>query len=73
MKAGLPQREPELLKRWDAIGLYQRLRQESQVRPKYLLHDGPPLTAIPYRPRSPRYSGDNRPPRQMAAIQLCAG
>ncbi|MFT3986326.1 isoleucine--tRNA ligase [Aestuariivirga sp.] len=42
MKAGLPQKEPELLKRWEAMGLYKRLRQESRGRPKYVLHDGPP-------------------------------
>ncbi len=42
MKAGLPQKEPELLKRWEAMGLYKRLREESKGRPKYVLHDGPP-------------------------------
>ena len=42
MKAGLPQREPELLKRWEAIDLYNTLRQQSAGRPKYVLHDGPP-------------------------------
>ena len=42
MKAGLPQREPELLKRWEEMGLYKRLREESKGRPKYVLHDGPP-------------------------------
>ena len=26
MKAGLPQREPQTLQRWDSIGLYQKLR-----------------------------------------------
>ena len=42
MKAGLPQKEPELLKRWEDMGLYKRLRAESKGRPKYVLHDGPP-------------------------------
>ena len=28
MRAGLPQKEPELLKRWASLGLYQRLREE---------------------------------------------
>ena len=42
MKAGLPQREPELLKRWDEIDLYNTLRKQSAGRPKYVLHDGPP-------------------------------
>jgi isoleucyl-tRNA synthetase len=42
MKAGLPQREPELLARWDRIGLYDRLRQAAAGREKFVLHDGPP-------------------------------
>ncbi|MWV11771.1 isoleucine--tRNA ligase [Pseudomonas sp. R-28-1W-6] len=42
MKAGLPQREPETLARWDSIGLYQKLRQLGANRPKFVLHDGPP-------------------------------
>jgi len=42
MKAGLPDLEPRLLKRWGEIGLYERLREESRGRPKFLLHDGPP-------------------------------
>ena len=42
MKAGLPEREPELLKRWGEIRLYDRLREEAMGRPKFILHDGPP-------------------------------
>ena len=42
MKAGLPELEPRLLKRWDEIGLYERLREAARGRPKFLLHDGPP-------------------------------
>jgi isoleucyl-tRNA synthetase len=42
MRAGLPQREPEILKRWEEIGLYQKLRQASAGRAKFVLHDGPP-------------------------------
>ena len=42
MKAGLPEREPELLKRWAKLGLYERLREEGKGRPKFVLHDGPP-------------------------------
>ncbi|MCA3559690.1 MAG: isoleucine--tRNA ligase [Aestuariivirga sp.] len=42
MKAGLPQKEPELLKRWEAMDLYGTLRRQSAGRPKYVLHDGPP-------------------------------
>jgi isoleucyl-tRNA synthetase len=42
MRAGLPQREPEILKNWYRIGLYERLRQLSAQRSKFVLHDGPP-------------------------------
>ena len=42
MRAGLPKKEPEILARWDRIGLYERLREAGQGRPKFVLHDGPP-------------------------------
>ena len=42
MRAGLPQREPEILKRWNEIGLYQRLREDARGRARFVLHDGPP-------------------------------
>jgi isoleucyl-tRNA synthetase len=42
MRAGLPQKEPEILARWQKLGLYERLRQNSRGRPKFILHDGPP-------------------------------
>jgi isoleucyl-tRNA synthetase len=42
MRAGLPQREPEMLKRWNQIGLYGKLREEARGRAKFVLHDGPP-------------------------------
>ncbi len=42
MRAGLPQREPEMLKRWNQIGLYEKLREEARGRAKFVLHDGPP-------------------------------
>jgi isoleucyl-tRNA synthetase len=42
MKAGLPQREPETLKYWNDIGLYQKLREIGKGRPTFILHDGPP-------------------------------
>jgi isoleucyl-tRNA synthetase len=42
MRAGLPQREPEILKTWNEIGLYGRLRKAAAGRPKFVLHDGPP-------------------------------
>ncbi len=42
MRAGLPQKEPELLARWRDRGLYTRLRESSAGRPRFVLHDGPP-------------------------------
>lgn len=42
MKANLPKREPEQLKAWEASHLYQQIRQASQGRERFVLHDGPP-------------------------------
>lgn len=42
MRAGLPEREPELLKRWAETGLDEKMRSAAQGRPKFTLHDGPP-------------------------------
>jgi len=42
MRAGLPQKEPELLARWQKLNIYQRLRANAHGRPKFVLHDGPP-------------------------------
>ena len=42
MRAGLPQKEPEILARWRREGLYAALRQSAKGRPKFVLHDGPP-------------------------------
>ncbi|PDT01851.1 isoleucine--tRNA ligase [Rhizobium chutanense] len=42
MRAGLPQKEPELVKRWQEMGLYKKLRASAAGREKFVLHDGPP-------------------------------
>jgi isoleucyl-tRNA synthetase len=42
MRAGLPQKEPEILARWQKLGLYARLRAAALGRPRFVLHDGPP-------------------------------
>ena len=42
MKAGLPNREPLILKRWQENNLYQKMRDNAQGRPTFILHDGPP-------------------------------
>ena len=41
MRAGLPQREPDWLARWERIGVYNRLRGKAG-RADFTLHDGPP-------------------------------
>ncbi len=42
MKANLPTREPEILEYWKKINLYDKLRNQSKGREKFVLHDGPP-------------------------------
>src|SRR5438309_2833112 len=42
MKANLPQAEPEMLARWEAMDIYARLRAAAHGRPLWILHDGPP-------------------------------
>ncbi|NCU12041.1 MAG: isoleucine--tRNA ligase [Sphingomonadaceae bacterium] len=42
MKAGLPQKEPGILARWNEQGLYRKLRDARAGRDKFILHDGPP-------------------------------
>ncbi|MBX5144622.1 isoleucine--tRNA ligase [Rhizobium lentis] len=42
MRAGLPQKEPELVARWQRMDLYKKLRASAAGREKFVLHDGPP-------------------------------
>ena len=42
MKAGLVQREPQTLDRWQKDEIYKLIRQKSKGRPPFILHDGPP-------------------------------
>lgn len=42
MKANLPQREPEMLKHWEQIDVYGKIRKARAGCPGYVLHDGPP-------------------------------
>ncbi|MER9017930.1 isoleucine--tRNA ligase [Mesorhizobium sp. M0898] len=42
MRAGLPEKEPLLVKRWQDMDLYRKLREDAVGREKYVLHDGPP-------------------------------
>ncbi len=47
MKANLPLREPQRLEKWEAMGLYQRIREAHKGQPIYVLHDGPPYANGP--------------------------
>jgi len=42
MKAGLPQKEPAILAKWQEGDLYQQVRAHRAGREKFILHDGPP-------------------------------
>ncbi|MFL6746791.1 MAG: isoleucine--tRNA ligase, partial [Sphingomicrobium sp.] len=42
MKAGLPQKEPAILARWQEQDLYGELRKARAGREKFIFHDGPP-------------------------------
>ncbi len=42
MRGNLARREPEWIEAWQQSGLYQRIREASKGRPKFVLHDGPP-------------------------------
>lgn len=43
MKGDLPSREPELLKRWEEMDLYDRMMERAEGRELFVLHDGPPF------------------------------
>ncbi len=42
MRGGLPKKEPEIIAKWEELGLYDRLREKGQGAEKFILHDGPP-------------------------------
>ena len=42
MRGNLPQREPETLKYWEDIDLYNRLKKKNKGKKPFILHDGPP-------------------------------
>lgn len=42
MRANLPQKEPEIQKKWDEERLYDTLMQKNDGKPLFVLHDGPP-------------------------------
>jgi len=42
MKANLPTKEPGIIEYWQKINLYEKLREKSKGKEKFILHDGPP-------------------------------
>ena len=44
MKAGLPQREPGMLQRWQEQDLYNAMLEKNAGLPPFVLHDGPPFS-----------------------------
>ncbi len=42
MRAGLPQREPLFLEKWDTEHIYEELMKKNEGKPRFVLHDGPP-------------------------------
>ncbi|MDA8226894.1 MAG: isoleucine--tRNA ligase [Desulfitobacterium hafniense] len=42
MRGNLPQKEPEILKKWEDNNLYEQVQQARSGRPQFILHDGPP-------------------------------
>ncbi len=43
MRANLPQKEPDMVKKWDEEGLYEQLMEENKGKQEFTLHDGPPF------------------------------
>ena len=44
MRAGLPKREPEMLKHWEEIDIYNEMLKKNEGKPLFNLHDGPPFS-----------------------------
>ena len=42
MRANLPKREAEFLQFWEEQGIYHKVQEKNQNKPKFILHDGPP-------------------------------
>ena len=62
MKANLAQKEPEMIKYWEEIKLYDLLQSKNKDGPNFLLHDGPPYACLLYTSPSPRDSRVSRMP-----------
>ncbi len=44
MRAGLPKREPDMLKGWYDMDLYHEILKKNEGKPSFILHDGPPFS-----------------------------
>ena len=44
MRAGLPKREPDMLKRWEELDIYNEMLKKNEGKPLFNLHDGPPFS-----------------------------
>ncbi len=44
MRAGLPQREPDMLRAWNELDLYREMLRRNEGKPLFNLHDGPPFS-----------------------------
>ncbi len=44
MRAGLPKREPEMLRRWEEEDIYNEMLKKNEGKPLFSLHDGPPFS-----------------------------
>ena len=42
MKANLPKKEPEILEKWEKNKIFEKIRENSKSKEKFILHDGPP-------------------------------
>ena len=42
MRGNLPQREPEILAKWEELDIYQTVQNSRVGREMFVLHDGPP-------------------------------
>ena len=44
MRAGLPAREPQMLKHWEELDIYNEMLKKNEGKPRFNLHDGPPFS-----------------------------
>lgn len=44
MRAGLPKREPDMLKHWEELDIYNEMLKKNEGKPLFNLHDGPPFS-----------------------------